>query len=50
MKYTSKYFREQGSIGGKKASLNMTQEEKVDRAKKAVKARELKRKNTLKIP
>ena len=48
MRYTSAYFKQQGSIGGKTASENMTQEEKIKRAKKAVKQREINRKNKLK--
>jgi hypothetical protein len=39
-----KFFREAGSRGGKKASAAMTPEERSKRARKAVKAREKKKK------
>jgi hypothetical protein len=39
-----RFFREAGAEGGKKSSGNMTPEERRKRAKKAVSARERKRK------
>lgn len=41
------YLRELGAQGGRKAAKNMTQEQRVARAKKAVAAREAKRKQKL---
>ena len=38
------FFRETGSVGGKTAAANMSAEERKARAKKAVQAREAKRK------
>jgi len=38
-KLTREYFQEQGSIGGKKSSANMTPEQRKERAKKALEAR-----------
>jgi len=38
------FFRKQGSIGGKKSSSKLTKEQRVERAKKAVQAREAKKK------
>ena len=37
------FFRETGKVGGKKAAANMTPEQRSERAKKAVAARESKR-------
>lgn len=39
------FFRKQGAKGGKKGSESLTPEERVARAKKAVAAREAKRKS-----
>jgi hypothetical protein len=41
------YLRELGAQGGRKAASNMTQAQRVARAKKAVAAREAKRKQKL---
>ena len=41
--YVLEQFREAGRVGGKRASVNMTQQAKTARAKKAVAAREAKR-------
>lgn len=41
------YLRELGAQGGRTAAKNMTQEQRVARAKKAVAAREAKRKQRL---
>lgn len=41
------YLRELGAQGGRTAAKNMTQEQRVARAKKAVAAREAKRKEKL---
>jgi hypothetical protein len=39
-----KFFREQGRLGGKRSLVTMTPEERTARAKKAVEARESKKK------
>jgi hypothetical protein len=43
-KHVRKFFQLTGSVGGKKSSSNMTKEQRIARAKKAVAAREAKRK------
>lgn len=42
-KQARKYFQLTGSIGGKKSASNLTKAERIERAKKAVAARERKR-------
>lgn len=43
-KAARKYFELTGSMGGHKAAANMTKEQRIERARKAVAAREAKRK------
>jgi len=42
------FFRKQGSKGGKKSAASLTPEERAERARKAVAAREAKRKTSAK--
>jgi hypothetical protein len=39
-----RYFQMAGSMGGRKAAKNMTEEQRIERARKAVAAREARRK------
>jgi hypothetical protein len=43
-KQALRYFKLTGSMGGRKAAANMTKEQRIERARKAVAAREAKRK------